>query len=419
MHIRTRHDHLKPFTCDGCGKKFGRMSHLRKHQRNVCGRNDVRGTTVHCKYCDMQFAKKSDLKTHFMLCEKKPDPIDKEILSPTPFICDCGKEFTRVYDFKRHQLSHSDEKPYGCPQCGKMFKERSSLNKHVKRMHCSEGKNAVFRFLFKLFISVYTLLFMHSLGDGTIPIDDDGVIAGDDDDDEEEDDMSGEEHELTSTDIIVSLSMTGNDGTQSKTATVAAQTLAQAGIITSSDGRVMTASGHPLTAAEILNFPEVAEALGINSGIHATVLETVGNSTMIAITQPNDLETSEVSMEMEPNIIQDDNLIDSSSGHYMSSSEALGMNPVTTGSENTDMPVIYSADNSDMYNGDSSVDYSSSLDNNMVFKQEDSDRYIKEIGSDLKEDSDFNPVDDEQNSNYNTQILNEDSADDNLVLDSV
>ncbi|XP_065644619.1 zinc finger protein 1 [Hydra vulgaris] len=387
MHIRTRHDHLKPFTCDGCGKKFGRMSHLRKHQRNVCGRNEVRGTTVYCKYCAMQFAKKSDLKTHFMLCEKKPDPIEKEILSPTPFICDCGKEFNRVYDFKRHQLSHSDEKPYGCPQCGKMFKERSSLNKHVKRMHCSEG-------------------------DGTIPIDDDGVIAGDDDDDEEEDDeMSGEEHELTSTDIIVSLSMTGNDGTQSKTATVAAQTLAQAGIITSSDGRVMTASGHPLTAAEILNFPEVAEALGINSSIHATVLETDDNSTMIAITQANELETSEVSMEMEQNMIQD-NLICSTSGHYMSSSDSLSMNRVTTGPENSDLPTMYSSDNTDMYNGDNSVDYSSSLDNNMTFKQEDTERY-------LKVENDFNTVDDEQNSNYNPQILSEDSTDDNLVLNSV
>lgn len=154
MHIRTRHDHLKPFTCDGCSKKFGRMSHLRKHQRNVCGRSGLRGAIAQCKYCDATFTKKVDLKGHFNVCEKKPDRVDKDGLNPSQYPCEtCGKEFSRVYDFKRHQLSHSDEKPYGCPQCGKTFKERSSLNKHVKRMHCSDG-------------------------DGTIPIDDDGICGG-------------------------------------------------------------------------------------------------------------------------------------------------------------------------------------------------------------------------------------------------
>ena len=333
------------------------MSHLRKHQRNVCGRSGLRGSVAQCKYCEESFPKKADLKAHFMTCDKKPDRIEKELISPTTYSCEtCGKEFSRVYDFKRHQLSHSDEKPYGCPQCGKTFKERSSLNKHVKRMHCSEG-------------------------DGTIPIDDDGIIGGDDDDDDE---LSGEDQDNSAADIIVSLSMTGNSGTEATTATVTAQALAQAGIITSNDGQVITANGQTISAADILNFPEVAEALGINSGAHATVLDSDGNSTMIAITQPGNLETSEVSMDMEQNIQDGSIIVTENSGNnveqFISSSESLEMTPVQvdTHDPSEDIHVVYNHDNneSSIYNSSSSNVYTSSLASSMVFKQEDG-QFIK------------------------------------------
>ncbi|KAF1744641.1 hypothetical protein MXB_5618 [Myxobolus squamalis] len=45
MHTRTRHEHLRPFKCDICGKMFGRLSHLRKHQRYVCATTRKQITT--------------------------------------------------------------------------------------------------------------------------------------------------------------------------------------------------------------------------------------------------------------------------------------------------------------------------------------------------------------------------------------
>lgn len=347
MHIRTRHDGLKPFTCDGCSKKFGRMSHLRKHQRNVCGRSSMRGSIAQCKYCEAHFSKKADLKAHFPMCDKKPERVDKELLQPANYECEtCGKLFTRVYDFKRHQLSHSDEKPYRCPQCGKNFKERSSLNKHVKRMHCSEG-------------------------DGTIPIDDDGIIA-DDDDEEDEDELSVDEHDgcLTMTDNITS-------ATTSKV-------LAQSSIITNAVNQVVTANGQTIQATEILNFPEVAEALGINSGAHATVLNSDGNSTMIAITQPGNLETSEVSMDMEQNIMQDGSIIvtdnaEGSASQYITTSEQLQqITPVDPETIETvdGIPVIYNPENTDS-SARASI-YTTSLASSMVFKRDtvDEPRFV-------------------------------------------
>ena len=342
------------------------MSHLRKHQRNVCGRSGLRGSLAQCKYCDATFTKKADLKGHFNVCEKKPDRVDKDVINPSPYPCEtCGKEFSRVYDFKRHQLSHSDEKPYGCPQCGKTFKERSSLNKHVKRMHCSDG-------------------------DGTIPIDDDGIIAGDDDD---EDELSGEEHDHHQG-TLSCLSDANHTVSQISATNVSAEALAQAGILTTRH-EVMAAHGQTISATEILNFPEVAEALGINSGAHATVLDSDGHSTMIAITQPGNLETTEVSMDIEQNIIQDGGIIvtenhDGNTGQYISSNDALQINPVQVVSDSIDssgdhIRVVYSEDNSEgiIYNTASASFHSDTLDSTMVFKQEDEGEHYMKREEDL------------------------------------
>ena len=390
MHIRTRHDHLKPFSCDGCSKKFGRMSHLRKHQRNVCGRSNSKAnfTVVQCKHCEVAFTKKSELKAHLLDCEKRPDSNNKELLTTVVYICDqCGKSFNRIYDYKRHQLTHSEEKPYGCPQCGKSFRERASLNKHVKRMHCSEG-------------------------DGTIPIDDDGIIAGDDDDDEDE--LSEEEG---------ALSIVGNVSGHTTTATVTAQALAEAGIITSADGQMMTVSGQTISATEILNFPEVAEALGINSGAHATIIDTDGSSTMIAITQPGDLETSEVTMDMDhTDVINETSTSqEEDPSQYITTTESLQMSPViqqvdddpTVTTETSSIYVI--EEENSVLPDESENDFIStnknSLDSSMVFKQDPDTQFIKH-----EDDRISDHVKAEQAAAHDLQT--EDQPDDSITIEN-
>ena len=72
MHIRTRHDHLRPFKCDECGSLFGRLSHLKKHIRKVCGDNKNKEKPIaQCRFCDVTFPTKGDLRKHLLNCEKK------------------------------------------------------------------------------------------------------------------------------------------------------------------------------------------------------------------------------------------------------------------------------------------------------------------------------------------------------------
>ncbi|XP_065056192.1 uncharacterized protein LOC135684528 isoform X1 [Rhopilema esculentum] len=277
MHIRTRHDHLKPFSCEGCGKNFGRMSHLRKHQRNVCGKGTPRYNLFSCKFCDEEFNRKSDLRQHFLNCEKKPEKPDKDVLAPTIYSCDhCGKEFSRNYDFKRHQLSHTDEKPYPCSHCAKNFKEKSSLYKHVKRMHSSLAGES--------FIdgsqdeSNETEAAQQAIA--TITSSHDAIVAT-----------------CNSNDIIVSLAQSISSSTDSDTVATA-HALAQAGIIDNPD-QILHGS-HTIAAADILNFPEVAAALGLNPGSQSE------HRTMV-VTQPVDAP-SMITMDGEHVRMQDTGL---------------------------------------------------------------------------------------------------------------
>ncbi|NXP83380.1 MAZ protein, partial [Ramphastos sulfuratus] len=44
----------------------------------------------------------------------------------------CGKAFRDVYHLKRHQLSHSDEKPHQCPVCQQRFKRKDRMAYHLR-----------------------------------------------------------------------------------------------------------------------------------------------------------------------------------------------------------------------------------------------------------------------------------------------
>ena len=54
------------------------------------------------------------------------------------FVCprsDCNQAFKTNSDLKRHELTHSSEKPFKCDECGQRFKSNGYLPKHKRFVH--------------------------------------------------------------------------------------------------------------------------------------------------------------------------------------------------------------------------------------------------------------------------------------------
>lgn len=108
-------------TCPNCKDSGGRGSGMGKKKQHIC----------HIVGCGKVYGKTSHLRAHLRWHSGE-----------RPFVCNwmfCGKRFTRSDELQRHRRTHTGEKKFVCPECQKRFMRSDHLAKHIKTHQNKKG----------------------------------------------------------------------------------------------------------------------------------------------------------------------------------------------------------------------------------------------------------------------------------------
>lgn len=111
-------------TCPNCKESGGRGSGVGKKKQHIC----------HIAGCGKVYGKTSHLRAHLRWHSGE-----------RPFVCSwmfCGKRFTRSDELQRHRRTHTGEKKFVCPECSKRFMRSDHLAKHIKTHSNKKGVNS-------------------------------------------------------------------------------------------------------------------------------------------------------------------------------------------------------------------------------------------------------------------------------------
>ena len=127
-HIQTAHTEKGSFECKECKKTFDKAVKLDAHNyRSHVTKDDK----IECRFC-----KKSMHK--YSIKEHEQAHID---FAAQKFKCEkCSRVFSRGFEYKNHVRKHekadnNEVENHPCDQCGKSFKQRGYLLKHINYIH--------------------------------------------------------------------------------------------------------------------------------------------------------------------------------------------------------------------------------------------------------------------------------------------
>ena len=122
VHAEARaEDKEQTFQCDECEKVFRKKKDLRGH-KYAAHKVDVRI----CEVCCGEYKNQTALKQHLRLVHGPTQTVSCEI---------CYKSFKNLTRLKHHHLDVHKVDNSVCPDCGKTFKNRFLMKKHLRYLH--------------------------------------------------------------------------------------------------------------------------------------------------------------------------------------------------------------------------------------------------------------------------------------------
>jgi KRAB domain-containing zinc finger protein len=115
---------MKTFACDGCGMVFFTRQQIYSHLKEVHRRSDIH---FQCDYCLKIFKRKSHLIRHIF---SHADLLTCNI---------CGEKRNKFTMHQHYEVKHLNKPKYECDLCARIFKYKTALEIHIKRIH-SKGE---------------------------------------------------------------------------------------------------------------------------------------------------------------------------------------------------------------------------------------------------------------------------------------